>query len=282
MHYTPCVAPGWDNSPRMGKDAYVVRDLSMPLFRKQCHAARQSLHADLPLVLVEAWNEWGEGVFIAPDSEFGFQKLDIIREELAGMRGHHTHETPTSRQLSEWSILAPDELKKAAQRAKENYPLPDVKRTQPQASAGTANGQTSWDFTKAPDRSKIRWIGAEPQNSVDCASGKFTQGYAHCVLSEFKVPLNRVKAFRFRYSVDSPNNTLLMRLFWLTTKSGGVDGHFAIDFPAVADSNWHDVEVNTSDILNWSDSRGELVNFVLMADSGVNCIFKLQRFELIM
>lgn len=34
----------------------------------------------LPIALIEAWNEWGEGSYIEPHAEFGFGYLDAVRE----------------------------------------------------------------------------------------------------------------------------------------------------------------------------------------------------------
>ncbi len=47
------------------------------------------------MLIVEAWNEWGEGAYIEPHREFGFGYLDAIREALTDSRSAHTDVAPT-------------------------------------------------------------------------------------------------------------------------------------------------------------------------------------------
>ena len=55
------------------------------LFQRHLNEARQVLAQAQPgrlvpkHVLIEAWNEWGEGAYIEPQQEFGFGYLDAIR-----------------------------------------------------------------------------------------------------------------------------------------------------------------------------------------------------------
>jgi lipopolysaccharide biosynthesis protein len=42
----------------------------------------RQMPAEHKIVLVKAWNEWGEGNHLEPDRKFGRQYLEVIREEL--------------------------------------------------------------------------------------------------------------------------------------------------------------------------------------------------------
>ena len=84
-HAYPCVVPNWDNSPRSGVRAVVLKNSTPGLFRKHLHDALR-LVADRPLenriVFLKSWNEWAEGNYVEPDLRFGRQYLEAIRDEV--------------------------------------------------------------------------------------------------------------------------------------------------------------------------------------------------------
>jgi hypothetical protein len=61
-----------------------------------------------PIVMVEAWNEWGEGACIEPDKRYGFGYL----EQIAHAMGHTLEKprVPSSGEIASWSALTPKEL----------------------------------------------------------------------------------------------------------------------------------------------------------------------------
>lgn len=78
------VLPGaftdWDNSPRKGYNAYIVRNASPEKFmdyftRLYAKAAR----AGSPFILINAWNEWAEGAYLEPDESNGYGYLEGIK-----------------------------------------------------------------------------------------------------------------------------------------------------------------------------------------------------------
>lgn len=72
----------WDNSPRRGKRGpMIVRNSSPSLFRKFLTRLLQSDRPDLSneLVVLNAWNEWGEGAMLEPSEELGFSYLEAVR-----------------------------------------------------------------------------------------------------------------------------------------------------------------------------------------------------------
>ena len=84
----PSVIPNWDNSPRSGGRATILKNSSPELFRRHLREAlRQAaaLPAGRQIVFVKSWNEWAEGNYLEPDLQFGHQYLDVVRDEvLAG------------------------------------------------------------------------------------------------------------------------------------------------------------------------------------------------------
>jgi lipopolysaccharide biosynthesis protein len=73
----------WDNSPRYGHGARIVRGASPEAFGQWLGEMVNSL-ADRPLdsrlVFLNAWNEWAEGAYLEPDERYGFAYLEALRD----------------------------------------------------------------------------------------------------------------------------------------------------------------------------------------------------------
>src|SRR5207247_2506222 len=82
--YVPVTDPGWDARPwhgdkgliRSGRTPEKFRDM---LVRARRFVDRHPVAGRKKLVLVEAWNEYGEGAAIEPHRQWGFAYLDAIR-----------------------------------------------------------------------------------------------------------------------------------------------------------------------------------------------------------
>lgn len=62
-----------------------------------------------PIVLIEAWNEFGEGSYVEPQREFGFGYLDAIREVFGGVdaRRFHRDWVPAEVELGPYDVSFP-------------------------------------------------------------------------------------------------------------------------------------------------------------------------------
>lgn len=86
FEYFPGVMPNWDNTPRSGLDGYVITNSSPELFKV---LVRQAINRvkDYPqehqLIFIKSWNEWAEGNYLEPDTRFGKQYLNAIKEAIA-------------------------------------------------------------------------------------------------------------------------------------------------------------------------------------------------------
>lgn len=79
----PTVFPNWDRSPRSGKKAIIYTNSTPDGFKKQLELANDVVKnkADQHrIVVVQSWNEWGEGNHLEPDLKFGKGYLDAIKE----------------------------------------------------------------------------------------------------------------------------------------------------------------------------------------------------------
>jgi hypothetical protein len=76
--FWPTVMPGWDRRPWL-RDNDILRTGSTPeLFRQALVRARDHVNGDR-IVMIEAWNEWGEGSVLEPSVEHRFAYLDAVR-----------------------------------------------------------------------------------------------------------------------------------------------------------------------------------------------------------
>jgi hypothetical protein len=82
----PTVVPGWDNTPRSGRDGILYHGSTPSLFRHQLEEAAALVAHQPPehrIVFVQAWNEWGEGNHLEPDRRFGRGYLEATRGALS-------------------------------------------------------------------------------------------------------------------------------------------------------------------------------------------------------
>lgn len=92
---------GWDSRPWHGGNNFVRFGRTPELFKRHALDAKKFLESQSPqistprIALVEAWNEWGEGSYIEPHSEFGFGYLDALRDVFTDATPAHEDVTPS-------------------------------------------------------------------------------------------------------------------------------------------------------------------------------------------
>lgn len=78
-----CAFPGWDNTPRRGRDGIACVHTQASLFESWLKElsvyTKKELHPQEQRIFINAWNEWGEGCYLEPDEEKGFTYLEISR-----------------------------------------------------------------------------------------------------------------------------------------------------------------------------------------------------------
>jgi hypothetical protein len=71
----------FDNTPRYKRRAKVFVGEKLESFRGHLEALYRDVKArpkDSEFLFINAWNEWGEGMYLEPDSEVGFQRLEAV------------------------------------------------------------------------------------------------------------------------------------------------------------------------------------------------------------
>ena len=79
----PVVYPQLDRSPRAGRDAVILTGAKPELFKQYLRDTLEIVKhkpAENRFIIINAWNEWGEGMYVEPDLKFGHGYLDAIRE----------------------------------------------------------------------------------------------------------------------------------------------------------------------------------------------------------
>lgn len=80
------VFPSWDNTARKNSKGTIFINNDIDIFRyylqRIVEFTQQSTNKE-KYIFINAWNEWGEGCHIEPDSRMNFKYLEVIKEELA-------------------------------------------------------------------------------------------------------------------------------------------------------------------------------------------------------
>jgi len=81
----PMIAPNWDHSPRSGRRSTILVDSTPKLFDQLLSNVENAVK-DKPderkIVLIRAWNEWGEGNYLEPDLQYGRQYLEVLKKHV--------------------------------------------------------------------------------------------------------------------------------------------------------------------------------------------------------
>ena len=76
-------ATGYDDTPRHGRGGIVIDDMTPELYYNQLQSILSlSREADKQFVFVNAWNEWGEGMYLEPDERYGYAFLEATKKAL--------------------------------------------------------------------------------------------------------------------------------------------------------------------------------------------------------
>jgi len=71
----------WDNTPRHSKRGFIIKQFSPENFKLLTRSLKsRTLESNLDFLFINAWNEWGEGMYIEPDQVTKFSLLEIIKD----------------------------------------------------------------------------------------------------------------------------------------------------------------------------------------------------------
>ena len=80
--FIPGAFVDWDNTPR-NKHGLMHSGFTVEKFQKyMTRLISKAKKENKAMIFINAWNEWGEGAFLEPDTKYGHQKLDALRTAL--------------------------------------------------------------------------------------------------------------------------------------------------------------------------------------------------------
>ncbi len=82
----PSIVPGWDHSPRSGKEGLVMTDSTPDKFEKHVVEALKVVShkkKEHRIIMLKSWNEWAEGNYVEPDLKWGTKFLEILKKTLS-------------------------------------------------------------------------------------------------------------------------------------------------------------------------------------------------------
>jgi hypothetical protein len=81
LPFMPNLSTGWDSRPWHGDRGVVITGRTVPLFRQICEEAKRFADEHgIKRLMLGPLNEWGEGSYIEPCAEFGFEMYETVRE----------------------------------------------------------------------------------------------------------------------------------------------------------------------------------------------------------
>lgn len=88
-HQYSGVFPSYDDTPRRGKAGTAIVNSTPQKFRDYIETVMKiSLDRGSNMVFINAWNEWGETMYLEPDELYGYQYLEAMREVKNSITGY--------------------------------------------------------------------------------------------------------------------------------------------------------------------------------------------------
>lgn len=78
----PLIAPNWDHSPRSGRKSLILTECDPSIFGQVVKEAIKAIKGkplEQQIVMIRAWNEWGEGNHLEPDLKYGRGYLEQLK-----------------------------------------------------------------------------------------------------------------------------------------------------------------------------------------------------------
>jgi hypothetical protein len=223
LPYIPVCEPGWDSRPWHGMNNLVRTGKSPVLWQKMLENAKD--YVDDPnrkkpegkkLVFLEAWNEFGEGDYIEPHAEFGFDYLEAVREVFAPKSKPPLIVTPPDVGLGPYALTDP-------------------------------GVKTHWDFSKPEDRN---WTAGN-MNDVSYSSGVLSAVAANTDPIFYAPPTvvdaSKHKIIEVRMKMDKGD----FGEVFFADRFENMDQEKSVKFDVTADGEFHVYQVNMAQNPYW-------------------------------
>ncbi|MBF7090644.1 glycoside hydrolase family 99-like domain-containing protein [Flavobacterium sp. ALJ2] len=81
----PSIIPGWDHTPRSGRDGLVMTNSTPEIFEKHVKDVVKLVEDkadEHKIIFIKSWNEWAEGNYMEPDLRWGTRFLEVFKKQL--------------------------------------------------------------------------------------------------------------------------------------------------------------------------------------------------------
>ncbi len=240
MDYMPAAWTGWDDNARAyGKSVRTVGNTA-GRFREMCRLVRKYADPSLNMVIVEAWNEWGEGGYLEASKERGLSFLDAIRDAFTGLHGPHVDLYPTPAQRASYNtdITCEQVDEMYIRRDRERRGLGDM--TRPEWNFDVPGDFRGWYHMANVDEVSV---GAEGLSGVSMSNDPALSGP-----TLMNVHAADWSALRVRMKVDAG---VMAQVFWCTADAPVTSEEASAQVSLRADGAWHDYVFPVAENPHW-------------------------------
>ena len=281
--YWPSTFSGWDDRPRAGVEkAFINTDNNPQAFARMFKGALDNVNPSSPVVMVEAWNEWGEGACIEPSKQFGFGFLRAMADVLGK---HSPNETlPSVEEIASWSVLTPDELKVAAENESKPWPSKKPKMSKMGKSFDAPEVKMPYvvDFTQGGvslDALGLDSISMKERTS-EGTWFETTGGDPKIVLPEMQVPMRQIKRITIEGKMIGGEEGIgqrQMEVYWSTALMPEFCGFASAGVAWPMEGN---ASIAISDVICWQKTGTPLLRLRIDPCPGSGMRFLIRRIVL--
>ncbi len=230
LPYIPVCEPGWDSRPWHGLNNLVRTGKTPALWRKMLQNAKS--YVDDParkkpegrkLVFLEAWNEFGEGDYIEPHAEFGFDYLEAVRTVFAPKSKQPVIVTPRDVGLGPYALTDP-------------------------------GPKTAWDFSKPFDRNWSAGNMSDISYEGGVLSAKAANHDPILYGPRVNIDASRVKTIEIKMRMDKAD----FGQVFFADRYQDMDQEKSVKFDVVGDGDFHVYRVDMSGNPRWRGTIGAL------------------------
>ena len=240
-NYWPAVMAGWDRRPWTKDEDVIITGMTPELFGASLSKSRGYVSKDR-VVMIEAWNEWGEGSILEPSVEHGFAYLDAVRKVFCpNADGQDARGTP----VQHMDVLDDQDPKSLGMKQPvfdAKLPVIDTWRFDSDSEGWTGGGisdlHNDWGALVGTSTSADPSLNG-PVTYIEC------KRYAKARIRMLAVLRQAQDAQATPAAREATG-----QLFWSTTEHGMGEAQ-SVTFKVQLDDQWHEYELDLGSNPNW-------------------------------
>ncbi len=240
-------------------------------------SALEHVDSESSFVMIEAWNEWGEGANIEPSKEHGFGYLrEIARAR--GMAFSAESRRPTEEEITSWSILTEEERRTAEANDRVVWPVKETfwNRRGESWEAAEATMPLVIDFAEIEPVliNEAELIGRDERGALYRTTGDD----ANLTLPSLEIPMHQVRRIVIEAELVEVSASFHFELFWTTGLHPDFTALNSFTVPLTSKSS---ATVSVQDVMMWEKSGTPLTQLRLDLGTRPNEVVRLKRLLLL-